>query len=376
MDRRKFFSLSGAGAFALAAQGASAAEPTSASPAAAASPSQPLKARLGHQMRWVDDAKLSYLARFGVEGICASATIKDPARLVANKEEMAILREAVEKHGMTLDLTDSILLRSSLIDVEKNPGIMLAQSPQRDREIEAFQNLIRACAATGVPMLKYNMSILGVVRTGETRGRGDALYSTWRLKDAPPGQPLTRAGVVNADAYWERITYFLERVVPVANEYKVKIACHPHDPGMPPQGYRGIHTVLGTVEGLEKFISIQESPYHGLNFCQGTVSEALTDPGTQIFDVIRRIGRRGKIFNVHFRNIRGRRDDFMEVFPYEGSVDFVAALKVYREIGYGGLLMPDHVPKAAGDAPGAEAQNFAFAFGYIRGLLQAERHVS
>ena len=205
-------------------------------------------------------------------------TLKDPAQTEIWKTKLA---------------ADSILLRSSLIDVEKNPGIMLAKSPEREREIEAFQNLIRACAAAGVPMLKYNMSILGVVRTGKTRGRGDSLYLTWRLKDAPPGQSSTRAGVVDADAYWERITYFLERVVPVANEYQVKIACHPHDPGMPPQGYRGVDTVLGTVEGLEKFLSIQESPYHGLNFCQGTVSEMLADPGTQIFDVIRRFGKRG-----------------------------------------------------------------------------------
>lgn len=371
MDRRTFFSLSSASALALAAPAPGASAATQ--PAAG---TKPLKARLGHQMRWVDDENLSYLARYGVEGICASATIKDPARLVANKEEMMILREAVEKHGMTLEMTDSVLLRSSFIDDEKNPGIMLAQSPQRDREIEAFQNLIRACAAAGVPALKYNMSLLGVVRSGTTPGRGDALYATWRLKDAPPKQPLTRAGVVNADAFWERITYFLERVVPVANEYKVKIACHPNDPGMPPEGYRGIHTVLGTVEGLEQFLSIQESPYHGLNFCQGTVSEDLTDPGKQIFDVIRRFGKRNKIFNVHFRNIRGRRDDFMEVFPDEGSVDFVSALKVYREIGYSGLLMPDHVPKVEGDRPGAEEQNFAFAFGYIRGLMQAEQHVT
>jgi mannonate dehydratase len=326
-------------------------------------------------MKEVDDAKLAYLARYGVEGICARATIKDPKRVYATADEMKWLRDMVEKHGMKLELTDSVLLTSSLIDREPNPSIMLAQSPQRDRDIEAFQNHIRACAAAGVPMIKYNMSILGVVRSGTTRGRGDALYLTWRLKDAPK-EPLTRAGVVGADAFWERITYFLERVVPVANEYKVKIACHPQDPGMPPEGYRGVDTVLGTVEGLEHFLSIHESPYHGLNFCQGTVSEDLTDPGKQIFDVIRRFGSRNKIFNVHFRNIRGRRDDFMEVFPDEGSVDFVTALKTYREIGYAGLLMPDHVPKIVGDPPDAELQSFAFAFGYIRGLIQAERHIA
>ena len=375
MDRRRFFSLSAA---ALTAPGvlAPTGEAASLPAGKTSSGSPPLKARLGHQMGEVTDANLSFLARYGVEGICAAATRADPARLYATAEEMKRLREAVEKHGMTLDLTDSILLRSSLIDREDHPSIMLAQSPQRDRDIEAFQNHIRACAAAGVPALKYNMSILGVVRSGETRGRGDALYSTWRLKDADPKQPLTRAGIVNADAFWERINYFLERVVPVANEYKVRIACHPQDPGMPPEGYRGVDRVLGTMAGLDKFLSLHESPYHGLNFCQGTVSEDLVDPGKQIFDVIRHFGARNKIFNVHFRNIRGHRNDFMEVFPDEGDVDFVTALKTYRAIGYSGLLMPDHVPKASNSATDVEPQNFAFAFGYIRGLIQAEKHGS
>ena len=380
MDRRTFFSLSGTGAAALTAQGSLVAAARQDRPAAAAttagSSSQPLKARLGHQMHEVNESNLSFLARYRVEGICASATITDPSRIYASAEEMVRLREMVEKHGMALDMTDSVLLQSTLIDEERHPSIMLAQSPQRDRDIEAFQNHIRAAAAAGVPGVKYNMSILGVVRSGTTPGRGDALYSTWRLKDAPHDQPLTRAGHVDADAAWERITYFLEHVVPVANEYKVRIACHPQDPGMPPEGYRGVDRVLGTVEGLEKFLSIQESPYHGLNFCQGTVSEDLEDPGAQIFDVIRRFGRRKKIFNVHFRNIRGHRNDFMEVFPDEGSVDFVKAIKVYREIGYGGLLMPDHVPKAAAGVQGSELQNFAFAFGFIRGLIESERHVA
>ena len=77
----------------------------------------------------------------------------------------------------------------------------------------------------------------------------------------------------------ERITYFLDRVIPVANEYKIRMACHPQDPGVPPEGYQGVNRVLGTVDGLKKFVTIQESPYHGLNFCQGTVSEMLADPG-------------------------------------------------------------------------------------------------
>ena len=159
-------------------------------------------------------------------------------------------------------------------------------------------------------------------------------------------------------------------MVPVATEYKIRLACHPHDPGVPPvTGYQGVDAVLGTVDGLKKFISIQESPYHGLNFCQGTVAEMLEDPGKEIFGVIQYFGARKKIFNVHFRNIRGKRDDFMEVYPDEGDIDMVKAMLAYREVEYPYMVMPDHVPYHADDPGGSQA--FAFAYGYIRALIQA-----
>jgi mannonate dehydratase len=167
---------------------------------------------------------------------------------------------------------------------------------------------------------------------------------------------------------WERITYFLERVVPVAEEYKVKMGCHPQDPGVPPS-YRGIDAVLASPEGLKKFVSIKESPYHGLYFCQGTVSEQLEKPGEQIYHVIRYFGSRKKIFNVHFRNIEGGRLNFRETFIDNGSVDMLKAARVYKEVGYDGTLMPDHVPHV--DDDDNQFQGFAFAIGYIKAVIAA-----
>src|SRR5215472_16727003 len=95
----------------------------------------------------------------------------------------------------------------------------------------------------------------------------------------------------------------------------------------------------------------------------------LEDPATGIFDVIRYFGSRQKIFNVHFRNIRGHRDSFQETYPDEGDVGFVKAIKVYKEVGYSYMLMPDHVPHHPDDPDGLQA--FAFAYGYIRALIQA-----
>src|SRR5437764_15313093 len=94
----------------------------------------------------------------------------------------------------------------------------------------------------------------------------------------------------------------------------------------------------------------------------------LENPGRDIYEVIREFGSRGKIFNVHFRNIKGHFLNFQETFPDDGDVDMIRAMRVYREVGYDGMIMPDHVPTIEGDTGGAQA--FAFAFGYIQALIQ------
>ncbi len=360
MNRRKFLSTTAISA-ALSA--------TQSSPAATTGDYQPKKAlmKLGCQSTPTSEKRLQFFKRHSVNNICCeSGACPDGYPSV---EELSKIKERAEKYGVTVDCYTPPFLASSHIDREQRPAIMLGQSPERDRDIDRVHKWIQNCAKVGIPSIKYNMSLLGVVRLEERdAGRGGSTLSTWRFKDAKPKAPLTKAGPVNADLYWERITYFLNKVIPVANEYKVRMACHPHDPGMPPTGYQGIDAVLGTVDGLKKFISIQESLYHGLNFCQGTVSEMLADPDKEIGDVIRYFGTRKKIFNVHFRNIRGHRNDFVETYPDEGSVNFVKAMMVYKEVGYPYMMMPDHVPHHPDDANGDQA--FAFAYGYIRALIQ------
>jgi len=307
------------------------------------------------------------LGRWGIKNVVATAQIAD-GRLYATVDELKKLTDIADKYGMTVDILNPPFLPSSHIDRERHPAIMLGQSPERDRDIEQIQTMIKNCATAKIPCIKYNMSILGVLRTERVPGRGDTSYSAFKLKEAKADPPLTRAGVVDADRYWERITYFLDRVIPVANEYKVRMACHPNDSPVPPEGFQGVVCVLATVAGLKKFVSIQESPYHGLNFCQGSVSEMLQDPGKEIYDVIRWFGTRKKIFNVHFRNIRGNREEYMEVAPDEGAVDMYKAMATYKEVDYPYMVHPDHTVYSPSDTGG---EYTAFVYGYIRALIQA-----
>jgi mannonate dehydratase len=358
MHRRTFVGLVGAGAVSSAIpQNITAAPPQKA----------PKKAlmKVGHQHNHSDEW-LQMLAAFGVGNICSGLPSKEFDE-TWSVEGLTRLRERVESFGIKLEAVP-LPLSSAYITKAENPNIMLGKSPERDREIDNVCQMIRNAARAGIPMLKYNMSILGVVRSEPTAGRGGAQYSTFVYEKAKQDPPLTEAGPVNADVYWERITYFVKHVIPVAEEYKVRLACHPHDPGMPrDKGFRGVHTVLGSVEGLKHFVDLTPSKYHGLNFCQGTVSEMLKKPGEEIYDVIRYFGARGKIFNVHFRNIHGGFLNFQETFIDDGDVDMLKALRVYKEVGYDGMIMPDHVPKVAGDANSFAA--FAYTFGYIKALI-------
>lgn len=360
MDRRGFLKGSLAGATALGA--AAGRDPVSAQTGTTA---KPARMKAGHQNH-SSDAELCVLAALGVNHICSSL----PSRTLDENwsvDGLSRLRERVERFGIQLDMVP-LPLSSSYISRAENPHIMLGKSPERDREIDQICQMIRNVAKAGIPAVKYNLTILGVVRSESTSGRGGARYSTFVYDKARQDGPPAESGPVSADAMWERITYFLERVVPVAEECKVRLCCHPHDPSMPPTGFRGVQRVLGTVDGLKRFIEIRPSKYHGLNFCQGTVAEMLRDPGKEIYEVIRYFGQRGKIFNVHFRNIKGGYLHFQETFPDDGDVDMIQAMRVYKEIGYDGMIMPDHAPRIEGDAGGAQA--FAFAFGYIQALIQ------
>lgn len=314
----------------------------------------------------VSDETLRALAAFGVNHICGDV----PSAKLKNwsVESLTKLRQRVASFGIQLEMLP-LPLSSNYITEAENPNIVLGKSPERDREIDGICQMIRNASRAGIPALKYNLTILGVVRTESTPGRGGARYSTFAYDQAKQEPPLTEAGRVTEQMAWERITYFLKRVIPVAEEHKVRMACHPHDPGMPRgKGFRGVERVLGSVDGLKRFVETVPSKYHGLNFCQGTVSEMLENPSREIFDVIRYFGSREKIFNVHFRNIKGRFLNFQETFPDDGDIDLIRAMRAYKEVGYDGMIMPDHVPDIEGDT--GQKQAFAFAFGYIQALVQ------
>ena len=282
-----------------------------------------------------------------------------------SRDDLQRHRDKLDGFGLVLDMVQ-LPLASVPIERSHSPDI-LAAGPDRDRQIDSICRLIENIAAAGIPAAKYNLNIIGIPRTPAHPGRGGSRNAAFDWSKADQDAPPTAVGVLDEDENWERIDYFLERVVPVAEANRVRLACHPHDPYTPP-GYRGVTRVLGTVDGLKRFVGMRESPYHGLNFCQGTVGEMLDNPREEIDEVIRWFGTRGKLFNIHFRNIRGGKLNFYETFPDEGDMDMWQSMKTYAEIGYKYMVMPDHVPTIAGRDP--EGVAFSFCYGYLAAQLE------
>jgi mannonate dehydratase len=323
---------------------------------------------LGEQLSTLDDTRLALAAQLGVEHIALHATGRSAAELAVSRpdgtwdgERIRAVQARLARHGIALDVL--------ALDVEALwPALLGGAAPEAERLLaRAVQNILTAGEAE-VPCLKYRVQPIGVLRTGHAPGRGGARYSAFDVA-AWEDHALTAAGRVTAQRMWNAITRFLETVVPAAERAGVRLACHPQDSPLPPEGLKGIPHVLGSVAELDRFLAITPSPVHGLNFCQGTVAEMCVDPATEVPAAIRHFGAQGKIFMVHFRNIRGGRHRFVEVYPDEGDVDMLTAMRAYAAAGYRGMFCPDHVPQSDAD-PDRERQ-FAFCLGYTRALIQA-----
>ena len=279
------------------------------------------------------------------------------------------MRDRFDRHGINLEMIH-IPLGSQSAFQNGAGAIFLGPSDERDRQIDRMCETVRMASEAGLRGLNYNITILGHMRTESKHGRGGARLSTFVYDKLDQSLGEFEGGAADEDTMWERIDHWLQRIIPVAEEYKIQMACHPSDPGIGyGETYRGVARVLGMVDGFKKSIDLYDSPYNGLNFCLGCMAESLENPAQEIYDVIRYFGERRKIFNLHFRNIKGSLGNFVEVFPDEGDVDMLKALRTFKEVGYEYMVMPDHVPGISGAEAGQVG--FGYTYGYIHALLQA-----
>jgi mannonate dehydratase len=250
--------------------------------------------------------------------------------------------------------------------------------PGRDEEIEKVIQSIRAAGEVGLPVVEYNFyahrAMEGYYEQPGRAGAGYTAFDYDRMKDLPP---LPREGAHSLEEMWENITYFLEAVVPVAEESGVRLALHPNDPPAPLS--RGSGQIMGTVAGWKRLIEIVPSPANGITFDCGVTKEMGEDP----VEVCRYFASRKRINHMHFRNVRVEKpyEKYAEVFPDEGEVDMFGVMRELVRQKYTGTIYPEH-PRALdydrqqagfrGGYPGGGGYaGIAYNVAYTRAMLQA-----
>jgi mannonate dehydratase len=276
-------------------------------------------------------------------------------------QPLIMLRTRVESAGLKLEAIENVPRDWYL-------KIMLGL-PGRDEQIENFCKTLRNMGKTGIPILGYNFCPGGVWRTCNcTPWRGGARVTSFDYELAK-NAPLTEYGIVTEEQMWDNFTYFIKKVMPIAEEANVKMALHPDDPPVP--CIAGISRIMRSMEAFKHVIEIFPSEFNGIEFCQGTFSEMDED----VYKAIEYFGSRKKIFYVHFRNVVGKPNTFHETFIDDGQTDMLRAMLAYKKVGFDGCIIDDHVPVGIDDSPWGH-RNRAYAAGYIQALIKAVNNLS
>ena len=304
---------------------------------------------------------LQLAAQCGVTDFVTRHHGPDPAKLSAVKKD-------VESFGLTLSVIEGYLPIEKIKTGTDHDGAELAELKQ----------LIRQMGDLGIPILCYNfMAGTDWVRTKlDVLERGGAKVTQFDLATVEKAVLLGHDGAgshqspdtvgLTHQQLWENLERLLNEIVPVAEQSGVLLSMHPDDP--PLHQLLGRPRIMNSVENFERLLNLVPSPHNGICFCQGTFAEM----GADIPDAIRRLGSHIKY--VHFRDVVGTAESFTETFHDNGQTDMAAAVRAYREVGFQGPIRPDHVPQLVGEddgEPGYTMLGRLYAYGYIRGLLQA-----
>ena len=268
-------------------------------------------------------------------------------------DELLRLKRRIQSWGLEIN-------RVTLPDVTK---VFIDDQPGAEIVLENTAKALRVYGEAGIPIARQRfagdmmpgMTAFRVLHRGGYVSRAD---SASLAKDKIPTPTLSEM-----EAWWKRFHLVFERLVPVADEHRIKLAIHPSDTPFPDTAFGGL--------GMHRVIDAFPSKQVGFVYCIGTRAEAGGTP--LILDEIQNYGRKGRLFMCHFRNIRGSlatAGGFEEVLLDDGDMNMFKVLLALDDVGFDGCLNPDHIPALEGDTPGAKL-GLAYSVGYIKALLAA-----
>lgn len=282
------------------------------------------------------------------------------------KEALLQLKKEINDAGLELEAIENF-----------DPGHwhdVLLDGPEKSKQVEFLKQAIRNIGEAGIPVLGYNFSLAGVCsRTTGNFARGGALsVGMSGVDESPVPKGMVWNMVYDEQAsegtlptishkeLWERLSWFLHELLPVAEEVGVKLAAHPDDPPMP--FVRQTPRLVYQPDMYQKLLDIRPSKSNMLEFCLGSIAE-MTEGN--VYDATERYA--DKIAYIHFRNVKGKVPYYKEVFVDEGDIDMIRILRILKKQNFEGVLIPDHTPQMTCDAPWHAGMSYTI--GYMKAAL-------
>ena len=317
----------------------------------------------------------------GMTGI-VSAIYDIPVGEVWDYERIIKLKETIEKAGLELSVIESVPVHE---DIKMGCG-------DRDRYIDNYCETLRNLSKAGIDCVCYNfMPVFDWTRSDLAftlpDGSNALIYDNETvLKMDPVKGELSLPGWdssytkedmkslldkyknISEEDLWNNLKYFLDKVIKVAEEVKVKMAIHPDDP---PWSIFGLPRIITNKKNIERFLKLYDSPYNGLTLCSGSLGVSLDN---DVVDLVNTYCDR--IHFAHIRNIKITGEKSFEEAGHKtecGSLDIFGIIKAYYDNGFDGYIRPDHGRMIWGETgkPGYGLYDRALGAVYINGIWEA-----
>ena len=324
-----------------------------------------------------------------VTGIITTLYDKQPGDLWT-RDEIHALKKEVEDAGLHIAGIESVNVSDAIKTGSKD----------RDKDIDTYIECLRNLGEEDIHLVCYNfMPVFDWTRTELARVREDGstvLAYTQEAVDKlqpekmfesiasdmngtvmPGWEPERMAKVkelfelykdIDNERLFDNLVYFLKRIMPVCNEYDIKMAIHPDDPAW---SVFGLPRIIINKENINRLMKAVDDVHNGVTFCSGSYG---TNLNNDLPDMIRSL--KGRIHFAHVRNLKFHSPDNFEEAAHlsqDGNFDMYEIVKALYDIGFEGPIRPDHGRMIWDEVamPGYGLYDRALGAAYICGLWEA-----
>ena len=335
--------------------------------------------------RWYgsdDPVSLAHIRQIPMMSGIVSAVYNVPVGEVWPIESIQAVRDAAVAHGLEFAVVESVPVHE---DIKQGKST-------RDRLINNYCENIRRLGGIGIKVICYNfMPVFDWLRSDLARPMPDGSKALAYDHEAilsmdPAAGELSLPGWdesyakaelwnllagyegIDEEALWKNFAYFLERIIPAAEEAGVNMAIHPDDP---PWSVFGLPRIITGGESCARMKEICPSTVNGITLCLGSLGAS---PNNDIAQIAQDYADR--IHFVHARNIKRTGEWSFQESPHPttcGSLDMYSILKVLYKAGFDGYIRPDHgrmIWEETG-RPGYGLYDRALGAAYLTGLWEA-----